>query len=467
MYTILSLGCSFLVYRFFLRNQKTFQFNRFFLLGSLVLCLLAPLVEIKVFDVLPSVMELSSQSADHFNNTETFISGTTIEIVEKIDNSFANSLFYGYIAIALLFLLRYILNLFRIIKWTQIAHKKLNRLKLISFHGEEQTSSFFNYVFMNSKRLEDKIYTDCVIRHERVHCEQLHSLDILLVELLCCAFWFNPFVWLYKKQIQENHEFIADEAVVQSGVDIETYSYTIINSGKKNDSIALTSGFNFIHIKNRLIMLHQSKSTVFKRTFKSVIAVLLFGAIFTLSSFKDSKPQFVVVVDAGHGGEDPGNLIEKDVVLQISNRLALYGDRDIKIVETRPTDNFLSLKDRVKFINALKPDLVISLHTNAHQNAATNGVEAFYSDQSEHREKSHMYSKILVEDQLTHFSVRGEIKTADFYILKNVEIPAVILELGFITNEQDKATLTSASAQDKIAKSLYDSLLKIRAKKAN
>src|SRR5690606_69343 len=131
----------------------------------------------------------------------------------------------------------------------QIGHKKIEGFKIISLDGEQQVSSFFNYIFINSSDLKSKGHRESIMLHEGVHSKQLHSLDILLVEFLSCAFWFNPFVWLYKKQIRENHEFIADDKVIQSGIDIEDYSHAIIYSGKRSEGLPLSSGINFIHIK--------------------------------------------------------------------------------------------------------------------------------------------------------------------------------------------------------------------------
>lgn len=465
IYTIVSLGCSFLVYRFVLKNQKSFQFNRFFLLGTLVLCLMAPITEVEIFNTIPSLTEINFQSGQEQLVYEELPTGTIVETIQKTDHSFENVMLYIYLTVAFVFLLRYLLNLYRILKLTKNTYKSIGYLKLVSIGKEHTASSFFNYLFIDPKHLEDSAYAKSVIQHERIHSQQLHTLDVLLIELLSCVFWFNPFVWIYIRQIRENHEFIADENAVQSGIDIEMYSNNIIYSG--NRTMPFTSGFNFIHIKNRLSMLHQSKSSVLKRTLKSLVALTLFAAIFTLSSFKDSKPQLVVVIDAGHGGQDPGNSGEKDVVLQISNKLAMYSDQKIKIIETRNTDKFLSLSERVNFINQQKPDLVISLHCNAHQNAVTNGVEAFYYEEGQHQETSYDYSKILVANQLDQFSKRGKIKTAGFYILKNAECPGVVLELGFITNEKDRALLTNENHQETIAKSLYESLLKIRELKIN
>lgn len=419
-------------------------------------------MEIKVFNTLPSLTEIKFQSNKEVVVSEPILRGTTIEMVQKADPTFEYVLISLYVVITLIFLTRYGLNLFRILKLTTKSSEYVEGLKLVKIEELQTASSFFNYLFIDPKHLMETSYAKSVLQHEVIHSKHWHSLDILLVELLNCVFWFNPFVWLYKRQIRENHEFIADEQVIKSGMDISEYTNSIIYSGNILATMPFTSGFNFNHIKNRLIMLQQSKSSVLKRSVKSLLALTLFAAIFTLSSFKDSKPQLVVVIDAGHGGKDSGNLIEKDIVLQISNKLARYSDQKIKIIETRSADKFLSLSERVNFINELHPDLFISLHCNASQNADANGVEAFYYDKNKHYQTSHDYSRIIVENQLNHFKERGELKVAGFYILKNVEAPALVLELGFISNAKDKAILTNDNHQETIAKSLHGSLLKIR-----
>ncbi|WP_211222898.1 M56/M15 family metallopeptidase [Gelidibacter mesophilus] len=437
------------------------------MLSSLVLCLLAPIMEIGVFNALPSLTEIKFQSNEGALISEPILRGTPIETIQKVDHTSEHLSISLYLFITFIFLTRYGLNLFRILKLTRKSSEYIEGLKLVKIEELQTASSFFNYLFIDPKHLMETSYAKSVLQHEVIHSKHWHSLDILLVELLNCVFWFNPFVWLYKRQIRENHEFIADEQVIKSGMDISEYSNSIIYSGNTLAAMPFTSGFNFNHIKNRLIMLQQSRSSVLKRSLKSLLAFTLFAAIFTLSSFKDSKPQLVVVIDAGHGGKDSGNLIEKDVVLQISNKLARYSDHKIKIVETRSADEFLSLSERVNFINQLHPDLVISLHCNASQNTDANGVEAFYYDKNEHRQTSHDYSRILVENQLDQFNDRGELKAAGFYILKNVDVPALVLELGFISNAKDKAILTNDNHQETIAKSLHESLLKIREFKNN
>lgn len=469
IYTIISLGCSYVVYVLLLRKQKTFQFNRFFLISSLLLCLLAPLLEIEMFDAVPSITEIPVQAFTEsvvVSQSIEEVSSDPVEIVSEIQRS---PLFYIYLMSSLFLLFRFSKNIFKLYKLTRGASERLGKLKLIKSHDSELVSSFFNYMFIHEKQtLNDEDYLS-IIKHETVHCEELHTVDVILVELLICAFWFNPFIWLYKKAMLQNHEYIADDKSISSGIDLENYSNTIINLGHKAYRIPLTSGFNFINIKNRIIMLHQSKSSVVKRTFKMTSVLLLFAGIFAFSSYKDLKNPLVVVIDAGHGGKDSGNLSEQNkekyIVLQISNLLASLSDEKVEIVLTRNNDEFLTLKERAEFVNNKKPDLFLSLHCNAHQDKSISGIEAYYNPKHQLNETSLNYAEVLVAHQLGNFSSRGVKKASGFYLLKNTSVPGVYLELGFLTNESDRLVLTDKVQQVKIAESIYDGLLDIRNKK--
>ena len=153
---------------------------------------------------------------------------------------------------------------------------------------------------------------------------------------------------------------------------------------------------------------------------------------------------------------------EKDIVLHISNVLASLSDEKVKIIQTRSHDEFLTLRDRVQFVNSKKPDLYLSLHCNASQNKSINGVEAYYDLNNEHNLMILTYAEILVKNQLNHFSSRG-VKTAKFYVLKNTTtVPGILLELGFLTNENDRKILTDTAQQVEVAKSIYNGLLEIR-----
>ncbi|WP_417860292.1 N-acetylmuramoyl-L-alanine amidase [Winogradskyella sediminis] len=466
VYTIISLGCSYVLYVLLLRKQKTFQFNRFFLLSALVLCLVAPFLEFELFKAVPSITQIQ---LDKFTETDAIIDtvdNVTIGEEVTVNPYRVNPIMIIYGLISLLLIIRFSRNLYQIYNLTRLEYEIIGHLKLIKIEDSNMVSSFFNYMFIPKQHTLSREDYKSIIAHETVHSEELHSVDIILLELLSCIFWFNPFIWLYKKAVLQNHEFIADEKSVLSGINIENYSNTIINLGQKEYRVPLTSGFNFIQIKNRIIMLHQSKSSVFKRTLKISSVILLFAGIFVFSSYKDLKEPLVVVIDAGHGGKDIGqisnNVSEKDIILNISNLLASLSDDKVDIVLTRQNDEFLELSERVEFINSRKPDLFLSLHSNAHTDKTIRGTEAYYNSKHELAETSLDYANILVENQLNNFSSRGVKEATGFYLLKNTRVPGVYLELGFMTNESDRVMLTDKDQQLKIAQSIYDGLLEIR-----
>jgi len=467
IYTLIGLGCSLSVYLCLLKKQKTFQFNRFFLISTLVLCLLAPIVEIEILNNAPNLTDISFQASEGkiFNDSDEILDGVIIEELQRSSYPIYTILFYLYLGISICLTYRFARNLISILKLTKNCQKYIGSLKLIEGSSQKNVSSFFNYLFINPENLKDKQYAKSVVQHEMIHAQQLHTLDIMLVELLICAFWFNPFIWVYKKVICQNHEFIADNDTIKSGIDIETFTNTIINSGSMEYRVPLTSGFNFIQIKNRIIMLHQSKSSALKRTIKTVIAIFLFSGIFMFSSFKDLKEPLIVVVDAGHGGHDQGYLNEKDIVLNISSELSKLSNDKIKIIRLRNTDKYVSLQDRVKFINKQNADIMISLHCNSFSKTTANGLMAFYSEKSENHKTSLKYSRILVNQQLEDVCKKGVLRRANFIILKEVKHPSVLMELGFLSNQEDNNRLNSSEHQQEIAKSLYKGLLEIRNQK--
>lgn len=465
IYTIISLGSSYAVYVLLLRKQKTFQFNRFFLIGSIFLCLVAPFIELEWFNTVPSITEIPLEKITESTFETLPTEDITFDEVAPVNQSSIDYVFLIYLMISGFFLFRFLKNLLKLYKLTRHEYKRVGKLKLITITDSDMVSSFFNYMFMPKNQVLSEDDYQSIIAHETVHSLELHTVDIILLELLKCLLWFNPLIWLYNIAILQNHEFIADEKAVLSGIAIENYSNTIINLGQKEYRVPLTSGFNFIQIKNRIIMLHQSKSSVVKQTLKITSVILLFAGIFVFSSYKDLKEPLVVVLDAGHGGKDPGqmsnNVSEKDIVLSISKQLELLSDDKVQFIMSRDTDKFTSLKERIDFINKQKPDLVLSLHCNAHSDLSRSGVEAYYyeSDNAERYTSSMAYSSKIASKLLDHGFESSKLMSSNFKIVKEAESPSVLLEIGYLTNVKDYTIVTNPKQQVEIAKTIYEALL--------
>ena len=196
---------------------------------------------------------------------------------------------------------------------------------------------------------------------------------------------------------------------------------------------------------------------------KKVLSLLSLCLVVALVSFTSLNNKKLIVIDAGHGGNDNGatkdELYEKDIVAQISKKIFEKNDPStVKIVLLRDTDNFISLTDRVNKINELNPDLVISLHINANSKTDTSGIEAYVSENNSHHEASKEQARKLIEAIANDKLQSRGVKQANFTILKKSNCPAISLELGFISNENDRKYITSEEGQNEIAANIIKSI---------
>lgn len=192
---------------------------------------------------------------------------------------------------------------------------------------------------------------------------------------------------------------------------------------------------------------------------------LLLTAIvsFAFVNPKLSEPkQINVVIDAAHGGYDFGatsnSINEKQIVEQIANKIkALNKNENVVIHFTRSSDVFVPLQERSNIANTIKPDLVLSLHVNSSKNQDKSGVEFFvYKDSKWYEESNNLAVKLSSEFAKNNTLTIGEIKNAPFYILKYATTPTVLVELGYLSNENDKKYLTDDKEQNKIAENILE-----------
>ncbi len=167
-----------------------------------------------------------------------------------------------------------------------------------------------------------------------------------------------------------------------------------------------------------------------------------------------------IVIDIGHGGHDHGfeieGLKEKDIAFEIGLAiLGLQKDDSVNIILTRNSDEFISLDQRVKFINSLKPDLVVSLHINSHTYPHRSGMDFFVCSDSEFYAQSTALAQDLESSLGGVFKSNG-IRETNFSILKNTETPIALIELGYLSHEGNRDLLISEAGRHKIAQAIYN-----------
>ncbi|WP_338815371.1 N-acetylmuramoyl-L-alanine amidase [Bernardetia sp. Wsw4-3y2] len=210
--------------------------------------------------------------------------------------------------------------------------------------------------------------------------------------------------------------------------------------------------------------------------FSSFLVIFLIGSSF---SFLDTtqKKLFVVVIDAGHGGYDVGNECsdlkrfkqEKDVVLPVALQLGGYLENlleNVKVVYTRKNDTFVSLEDRAKIANDSSADLFISIHANH------NPIKSIYGSQVHIHNHDIKFSKIFAKKLIKQLSERAKrkvlkLQTTDdrghnLFVLQNTKMPAVLVELGFMSNAKEEVYLNSEYGQAILASAIFRAVREYR-----
>lgn len=182
------------------------------------------------------------------------------------------------------------------------------------------------------------------------------------------------------------------------------------------------------------------------------------------------KEEIVIVVDPGHGGQDPGkvginDVLEKDLNLQVAKKVKkLLEAAGVKIVMTRTDDNVPDAKkedlnQRVKLINETKPTLALCVHQNSYPDAAIKGAQVFYHTvRAEAKEAAS-----IVQEELRAIDTTNtrQIKENDtYFMLKNTQVPTIIVECGFLTNPEEAEKLTQDEYQDQIANAICEGIVK-------
>ncbi len=191
---------------------------------------------------------------------------------------------------------------------------------------------------------------------------------------------------------------------------------------------------------------------------------------------QEGKEKPCVVIDAGHGGADPGKVgvdgsLEKDINLQIAEKLALFlTAADVDVTLTRETDAGLydenvsnkkvqDMKNRVALIEEKKPALTVSIHQNSYHEEYVHGAQVFYYEGSqESREIAERMQQVLAE-QIDPDNARQAKANDSYYLLKKTSSPIVIVECGFLSNYEEAQKLSSEVYQEKTAWAIHLAIL--------
>ena len=259
------------VYHLVLEKEKMHQFNRVYLLFSVVFSLAIPFITIEI------IQEIAMPNVQ--NSTIQINHGSFVLVEET--NYLPIILWSIYGLITLLFSIRFIRNISKIISKIN-ANKRIDykNAKLVLLKEKMLPHTFLNFIFINEIDYNNQKIENELLSHEFTHVTQKHTFDILFIEILKTIFWFNPIFIFYKKAIQLNHEFLADEKVVTSYDNVPFYQSLLLLKANENQPFYLASNLNYLITKKRLLMMTKTTSKtqalLKKAMLIPIVATLLF-----------------------------------------------------------------------------------------------------------------------------------------------------------------------------------------------
>lgn len=165
-----------------------------------------------------------------------------------------------YSVVACVLLLRFLCQLVSIILLKNNSQSSyICDTEVYLLTDDEGPFSFFDWIFINPERHKSDEIEE-IMMHELTHCQQLHSIDIIFSELFCIIFWFNPFVWLLKREVRLNLEYLADNNVLANGKDNKEYQYHLLGLTYRKNVATITNNFNVLPIKKRIKMMNKKET---------------------------------------------------------------------------------------------------------------------------------------------------------------------------------------------------------------
>ncbi|KFF04707.1 M56 family metallopeptidase [Flavobacterium reichenbachii] len=276
-------------YYFLLRKETFFNSSRWFLLAGLLTSVLLPFVvytQIVWIDPAPV-----ADTVFHYNNNPAYLPQTFEPQSFRIDWNMVSLAVYiiGFAAFMLKFAIDFY-SLNSVLKGKTIEQQA--DFKFIDINENIAPFSYFDYIVYNSS-MYTQAELESILEHEKVHSDQYHTIDVLISRVFCILFWFNPVIWLYKKAILQNLEFIADSEASKKIADKKVYQYTLLKITTHENCVAITNHFYQSLIKKRIVMLNknQSKNSNYWKYTAIIPALGAFILLFQMETIAQEKKQ--------------------------------------------------------------------------------------------------------------------------------------------------------------------------------
>ena len=312
-------------YTILLKNLTFYKLNRFYFLFGSLYAFTYPFLNIKswfaekivvpqgvIFEYFPLVIENANPG---FSLNDLFI------VVIMLGS-----------AVFLIKLLTQLASLLRIHLYSKPAKWREYLFRNVVF--PITPFSFFNKIYLHKKQHQELELND-IFKHEYVHVKGHHSIDVLLFEIVLLICWYNPFVWLMRKAVRQNLEFLTDQQVLDKGVDRQTYQYSLLHVTKQGAQVGISNQFNFKTLKKRIMMMNKKRSSKLELSKYAFLlpVFILAGATFTLNK-AEAKIETVVIKAAETNVSEIGHKLSENIIQQDTTKKKASSQQTEEVVVT-------------------------------------------------------------------------------------------------------------------------------------
>ena len=284
------LSLFYLFYRLLLSKETFYRFNRIALLGILVFSLLLPLIEVTKApqnEINQAVLTIEQLLVMAENHQETQVT-TVVEGDDLVDTwrspvHWIEIVLLFYIAGIFFLVCRNVYSLFRLVRLMNTAQRRqIDKHTVLLVHDRNVAPfSWMKFVVISRTDLEENGRE--ILIHECAHIRKHHSWDLLIADICIFFQWFNPGAWLLKQELQNIHEYEADEAVINEGINARDYQLLLIKKAVGTRLYSMANSFNHSKLKKRITMMLKEKSNPWARL-KLLLAVpVMAGALYVFA----------------------------------------------------------------------------------------------------------------------------------------------------------------------------------------
>lgn len=321
-------------YKLVLGRESFFTVNRFYLLTCLFLAVILPFITLPKLvnhqGVVTTWLERTA-SQDIERTAEEPLESETISPKPLKDGQYENKeqtsrltketkdigfylllLYIFGVTVLSAHLIAQLIGIFLTVRKTSYVVGDVD-CTIVSVTDDNGPRSFFRYIFINPEKYKPETYEQ-ILQHEKIHVKKFHSIDLLLAEIAIIALWFNPFIWLFRREVENNIEYQTDALVLQSQiVEPKNYQMNLIQIAVKRKPLAIVSNYNQSLIKKRIIMMNKKKSNAHSYWKYAFIAPTLFVTLLLLNQpfSMNAQPQ-ATSVQAKESEEYGGSDYEAD-----------------------------------------------------------------------------------------------------------------------------------------------------------